>query len=123
MRAIAISGMFFVLITALAPDAAGAPPQKRQFWGAVAYNSATGAFGYAADQASRRAAEGGAFRQCGGDCDVIKSFRNSCGAIAEDTNHYAWEAGATREIAQQKALRKCGAGSCKIAVWACTTEK
>jgi len=32
------------------------------------------------------------------------------------------DTGASREIAEAKALRKCG-DNCKIAVWACTSEK
>jgi uncharacterized protein DUF4189 len=106
----------------LAPaHAAKVPPKKP--WGAIAYSSATGAFGYAVDQASKRSAETEAFRQCGGDCDVIRSFRNGCGAIAEAQKHYAWDTGASREIAEIKARKKCGAESCRITVWACTGGK
>jgi hypothetical protein len=100
-----------------------APAKSKKPWGAVAYSSATGAFGYAVDQPSRRAAEGEAFRLCGSDCDVIKSFRNACGAIAEGQRHFAWDTGASREIAEMKARKKCGGQPCKIAVWACTGQK
>jgi hypothetical protein len=91
--------------------------------GAIAYSSSTGAFGYAVDQASKRSAEAEAFRQCGGDCDVIKTFSNGCGAIADGERHYAWDSGASREVAEMKARKKCGGASCKIAVWACTRGK
>jgi hypothetical protein len=33
-----------------------------------------------------------------------------------------WETGASREIAETKALKKCGDG-CATKVWACTSEK
>jgi uncharacterized protein DUF4189 len=109
------------LAAVLAHPAIAARTTSKGPWGAIAYNSTSGAYGFAVDQASRRAAETEAFRQCGADCDVVKSFRNSCAAIAEAGRHYAWETGASREIAEMKARKKCGgADACKISVWACT---
>ncbi len=100
-----------------------AKPGPKNAWGAIAYSSTTGAYGYAVDRPSRRAAEADAFRQCGDGCDVIRTFSNACGAIAESERHYAWDTGASREIAEMKARRKCGSDSCRIAVWACTRGK
>jgi hypothetical protein len=120
VRSIAIACALLAL-GALAGDAAAARAGKRQLWGAIAYDSKSGAVGYAVDRKTRREAESEAFRQCG-DCDVIRTFRDNCGAVAERTGRFAWETGALREIAEKKALQKCG-GDCKIAVWACTTEK
>jgi hypothetical protein len=54
---------------------------------------------------------------------VIKTFRDACGAIAHKPKKFAWETGASREIAERKALTRCGGEPCKIAVWACTTQK
>jgi uncharacterized protein DUF4189 len=102
------------------PALAAVKPSPRNAWGAVAYSSATGAYGFAVDQPSKRSAESEAFRQCGADCDVIKTFRNACGAIAETDRHYAWETGASREIAEMKARKKCGGSECRVSVWACT---
>lgn len=95
---------------------------KKPLWGAIAYSSETGLYGYAVDMKSKRQAEAEAFRQCGSDCDLVRTFRDSCGAIAENPRRFAWETGASREITEMKALKKCGSG-CKVAVWACTTEK
>jgi len=120
VRPVAIACALLAL-AALASDAAAARAGKRQLWGAIAYDSKSGAVGYAVDRRTQREAEGDAFRQCG-DCDVIRAFRDSCGAVAEKTGKFAWETGALREIAEKKALQKCG-GDCRIAVWACTTEK
>lgn len=106
-----------------AADAMGARAVKKQLWGAIAYSSKTGAYGYAVDKKAKRDAEAEAFRQCGADCNVIKSFRNSCGAVAERDRRFSFSLGATRQIAEQKALEKCASGACKIAVWACTSEK
>ena len=121
MRSFAIAGALLVF-SVLAADASGARVGKRQLFGSIAYNSKSGAFGYAVDVKTRRQAETEAFRQCG-DCDVIKTFRDSCGAIAEKPKRFVWETGASREIAERKALQKCGGAECKIAVWACTSEK
>jgi hypothetical protein len=123
MRAITIATTVLILAYALAADAAGAARSRKQLWGAIAYNSTSGAYGYAVDRASKRAAESEAFRQCGGDCDFTRTFSNSCGAIAGDARHFAWGAGATRAIAEQKALGKCAGSTCEITVWACTSEK
>ena len=129
MRTFAIAAALLAFF-ALATDAAGARSGKRQLWGSIAYNSGkAGVFGYAVDRKTKRDAEAEAFRQCG-DCDVIKTFRDSCGAIADRPKKldkpkkpaFVWETGASREIAERKALQKCGA-ECKIAVWACTSEK
>jgi hypothetical protein len=122
MKAIALAGLLVVL-AALATGAEAARAGKRQLWGAIAYNSRTGGYGFAVDRKTRREAEAEAFSQCGSSCDLIKTFRDSCGAIAVKPKRAIWETGASREIAETKALKKCGGDSCKIAVWACTTEK
>jgi hypothetical protein len=105
------------------PGAHAAQAASKKPWGAVAYNSKTGAFGYAVDRTNKRDAEAEAFRQCGSDCDLIRTFRNSCGAVAHKPRKFAWETGASREIAERKALTRCGGEPCKIAVWACTSQK
>jgi hypothetical protein len=105
---------------ALLPQAHAAPSPKKHLWGAIAYSSTTGAFGYAVDLPTKRSAETEAFRQCSGDCDVIKTFRNACGAVADADRHFAWDTGASREIAEMKARKKCGGRSCRIVAWACT---
>jgi len=97
--------------------------RKQQPWGAIAYDTRTGAYGYAVDVKTKRDAEAEAFRQCGSGCDTIKTFKNTCGAIAAKPKHVYWDTGASREIAETKVLKKCGGAECKIAVWACTSEK
>ena len=129
MRSFAIAGALLVF-SVLAADASAARVGKRQLFGSIAYNSKSGAFGYAVDVKTRRQAETEAFRQCG-DCDVIRTFRDSCGVIADRPKKldkpkkaaFVWETGASREIVERKALQKCGGAECKIAVWACTSEK
>src|SRR5438045_3860697 len=67
-------------------------------------------------------AETEAFRICGTNCDLVRTFRDSCAAVAARPKRVSSDTGASREIAEAKALRKCG-DNCKIAVWACTSEK
>jgi len=121
VRTVAAAGVLLVL-SAVAVDAGAARHGKRQLWGAIAYDSKTGAYGYAVDQKTKREAESAAFAQCGSNCDLVKSFRDACGAIAENPKRFAWDTGASREIAEAKALKKCG-DACTIKVWACTSEK
>jgi len=91
MRTLAIIGALLAF-AALATDAAGARVGKRQLFGSIAYNSKTGVFGYAVDLRTKREAETEAFRQCG-DCDVIKTFRDACGVIADKPKKFVWETG------------------------------
>ncbi len=121
MRILTVAAALFAF-SVLANDAAGARVGKRQLWGSIAYSSKTGSYGFAVDRTTKRDAETEAFRLCGANCDLVRSFRNSCGAVAVRPNRVASDTGASREIAEAKALRKCGA-NCKIAVWACTSEK
>jgi hypothetical protein len=122
MRTVVIAAALLLAVFALSADVFAARSGKKQLWGSIAYNSRTGAYGYAVDLKSKRDAETAAFRQCGSDCDVIKTFRDACGAIAAKPKRFIWDTGASREIAERKALGKCG-GECKVAVWACTSEK
>ena len=111
-----------VAIAFLPVDAPAARYGKRQLWGSIAYSTQTGAYGYAVDRKTRRDAETEAFRICGTNCDLVRTFRDSCAAVAARPKRVSSDTGASREIAQAKALRKCG-DNCKIAVWACTSEK
>ena len=95
---------------------------KRQLWGAIAYSSKTGSYGYAVDLKTKRDAETEAFRQCGSNCDLIRTFRDACGAVAAKPNRASSDTGASREIAEMKVLKKCGS-DCAVKVWACTSEK
>ena len=114
--------LVLVALLIVALDAAGARVGNRQLWGAIAYSSKTGSFGYAVDRKTKRDAETEAFRQCGSNCDLIRTFRDACGAVAAKPNRASSDTGASREIAEMKARKKCGS-DCSIKVWACTSEK
>jgi len=116
------AALALLAFSALTLDAGAARNGKRQLWGAIAYNSKTGAYGYAIDQRTKRDAETAAFNQCGSGCGMIKTFRDACGVVAVGGKRTIYESGASREIAESKAFGKCGEG-CTVKVWACTSEK
>ena len=121
MQRITVVGLL-VAFALFSVDAGAARYGKRQLWGSIAYSTKTGAYGFAVDRKTKRDAEAEAFRICGTNCDLLRTFRDSCGAVAARPKRVASDTGASREIAEAKALRKCG-DSCKIVVWACTSEK
>ena len=113
---------FVLLALAFAIDADAARYGKKQLWGAIAYSSKTGSYGYTVDKRTKRDAETEAYRQCGSNCDLIRTFRDACGAVAAKPNRVSSDTGASREIVEMKVLKKCG-GGCTVKVWACTSEK
>jgi len=119
MRRVLGRAVLVVLASTLVAGVAEAQKAAKGPWGAIAYSTRTGAYGYAVDRTSKRDAETEAFRICGTNCDLLRTFRNGCGAVAVREKRVSSDIGASREIAEAKALRKCG-DQCKIAVWACT---
>jgi len=121
MRVLATALVLLALLVT-APDAGAAGQGNRPLWGAIAYSSKTGSFGYAVDRKTRRDAEMDAFRQCGANCDLIRPFRDGCAAVAAKPTRTSSDTGASRRIAEMKALKKCGS-DCAVKVSACTSEQ
>src|SRR5215813_3383711 len=95
-------------------------PKEKTVHGAIAVNRDTRAFGYASNSKTATDAKREALRQCGDKkCEVVSSFRNGCAAVADDGKKLVPMTGATRDEAETKVMRKCGAG-CKVLAWACT---
>jgi hypothetical protein len=94
----------------------------RNNYGAIAYNAATGAYGFSYDQRSRRGALQVALSQCAGSCSETRQFKDSCGAIAASAERpprrYALATADTRELVEKAALAKCR--GCEILAWTCT---
>ncbi|MDJ0825059.1 MAG: DUF4189 domain-containing protein [Rhodobacter sp.] len=91
-------------------------------WGAVGIGP-YGAYGYSYAHRSEDAAIGAAQDGCGGNCNNIHTFYNTCGAMAQGSDD-AWGFGwaGTRAQAEANALGYCrdyGSG-CAITVWACS---
>jgi hypothetical protein len=107
-----------VLAALAAAPAIAASPQGGNH-GAIVFNAKTGAWGYAVDRPTSRAAAIEAERQCGEGCDVAKTFRSGCAALAARNGRYAIEIAPTRTAAEHRALERCKA-DCQILIWACT---
>ena|SRR5258706_16213744 len=83
MQRITLVGLI-VAFASFSIDAAAARQGKRQLWGAIAYSSKSGSYGYAVDRKTRREAEADAFRQCGSNCELIRTFRDACAAVRSE---------------------------------------
>jgi outer membrane biogenesis lipoprotein LolB len=93
---------------------------RTQYYGAIAYHSASGSFGWASDRRTSRDARIEALEQCGRqECVIVATLSRSCGALAKNSQKFIVQKGATRKEAETKAMGKCGP-QCEIAVWTCT---
>jgi hypothetical protein len=111
--------LLVVLLQAIPVHAAKQSATPNRF-GAIAYDRATQSWGVAYDTARARDAEVSALKQCGQrECVVVHKFRNGCAALADGPKASAAASGATREEAETKALKRCGA-NCKPVAWGCT---
>jgi len=89
-------------------------------WGAISYNSSTGASGEGHGYPSRAAAQNAALSACGGGCRIINWEQNTCIALATNSSR-AWGEGhgyATQAAAVSAAISACGRG-CSWREWAC----
>ncbi|MGD0027120.1 MAG: DUF4189 domain-containing protein [Xanthobacteraceae bacterium] len=89
-------------------------------WGAIAYNSATGASSEAHGYSSRAAAQRAALRACAGRCRIMNWEENSCIALATNSSR-GWGEGhgyATQAAAIGAAISACS-GNCTWKEWAC----
>ena len=95
-------------------------PKEKPIHGAIAINRDSNAVGYAYDFKTALDAKREALKQCGEKkCEVVASFRNGCAAVASGGKKLVTMTGATRDEAETKVTRKCGA-ECRIVAWACT---
>lgn len=114
-----------VLMAVLAPAALADRPSKAGrsgHHGALAYESASGAFGYSYDFQTSRQAKEAALAQCANPkCIVIANIKNSCAAIVQGPKRTFSSQGATRDEAETRAMKKCEDGKpCKPVGWVCT---
>ncbi|MZR15148.1 DUF4189 domain-containing protein [Maritimibacter sp. DP07] len=93
-----------------------------QQWGAVGIGPG-GAYGYAHDWNTERQAYGSAARGCEWDCTEIRTFFNTCAAMAVASNGgWGWGTGASRGAAESRAMGYCRqyGNGCRVRVWACS---
>lgn len=121
---LALFGACALVAVAAAPSAAYADCQVGNCWGAVAYGP-RGAWAYSYNYPTRNIAERVAQRNCGGRCNHVLTFTNSCGAYASGPSaygHYGWGNAMTIGAARAIALRECHARgpNCFVRISACT---
>ena len=89
-------------------------------YGAIAYHRESHSWGVSYDAVRARDASVTALQQCGKrECEVVHKYKNGCAALADGPKAHAAASGATRDEAETKAVKRCGAG-CKPIAWACT---
>jgi len=123
---LALFGVSALVAVAAAPSAALADCTIGNCWGAVAYGP-RGAWAYAVNYPARHIAERVAQNRCGGRCNHVLTFHNSCGAYASGPSaygHYGWGNAMSGPAAQTRALQECHARgpNCAVRVWGCTTR-
>lgn len=108
------------------------PQQPQAVWasryGAVAYDSVSGAEGHITDQTSKAQAESTVLSLCaqhgGANCKVIVSYYNQCAAVAQVSGGGLIGTGNAlhSQQAEQLAMEACekGASNCKIVYSACS---
>lgn len=100
------------------------------YYGSIAYSRSTQVHGYSYDYTSQAEADWAAIQECQarsgtGDCQVVISFRNACGALAKAPNGaYGSGWGTDRTLAETYAVQSCSqyAGGCQVIRWVCTSR-
>jgi hypothetical protein len=116
MRAVLFLSAFFLIFPVQAAKQSATPNR----YGAIAYHRASQSWGVSYDAVRARDASVAALQQCGHkQCEVVQKFRNGCAALADGPKAAVASSGVTRDEAETKAMRRCGAG-CKPVTWACT---
>ncbi|MEN9233488.1 MAG: DUF4189 domain-containing protein [Gloeomargarita sp. DG02_4_bins_56] len=103
-------------------------PSSGDLFGAIAYNTTNGSYGYGFNFPDRASAEARAIQECEqvsqGECKVLVWFQNACGALARDQHNNAGSGwGETKEIAQKEAIASCrsiGGTDCTVVETVCT---
>ena len=111
---------FLVALLVVLPVEAAKQSAIPNRYGAIAYDEASRSWGISYNKAQARDASLEALKQCGKrQCIVVHKFRNGCAALAEGSKGMAAVSGTTRDEAETKALKRCGA-DCTATAWACT---
>ena len=103
------------------------PGGRSKNYGAIAYSTKNGAYGYSHGWTNNKKAEKVAVKNCSANGKGCKSrvwFYNSCGAVAADGGKVAWGQGSNTQEASKKALDKCKRGlfprHCEVKVSHCS---
>ncbi|MCE9596885.1 MAG: DUF4189 domain-containing protein [Spirochaetia bacterium] len=96
-------------------------------YGALAYSSGDGAWGWWADANDQASASQNALSKCqehGSGCKVVLEFWNTCAAFAVGQGGYGWAHNPDENAAQSSAVQYCSqhGTDCEVKVWACTSR-
>ena len=96
-------------------------------YGAIAYSTSSGAYGYAYDAKTKGAAQRLALKECdkqGRGCKNTIWFKNACGSIAIGKDGWGASWGKTKRESWRKAREQCRTETtgCKVKRWVCTTR-
>lgn len=92
-----------------------------EFHGAIAYDRATGAFGYSFDFPTARDAGIAAINGCGEpQCIVAIAFRSACAVLVDGPGGPAVAEGVTAREAEVRARMRCVDPQCHVIAWSCT---
>ena len=89
-----------------------APANAADYWAAIAYSPATGAWGWVNDADSAPIARNVALKSCiqegGTDCEVVVEVQNGCLSLAETDTQYAGGTGTNTAAAEHNASAELG---------------
>ena len=112
----------FLWLVSTASDSIAGGCANGHCWGALGFGD-NGRIGFAYNKKSERAAEWQVSAACRGKCVALRTFYNSCAAMARGNNwKWTWATAETRKEAEQQAMRACKlrTGNCETIVWACS---
>lgn len=122
MSRVTISVVAFTALIFSAPQALAGQCGYEECWGAIGFDDA-GNIGVSYSQWSEERAYELAQEQCAWNCAEMRTFKNTCAAIAQGENGgWTWAKGKSRSSAEQTAHRLCDnrTYNCKTVVWACS---
>jgi len=103
-----------------------APSMAEDHYGALAYSTSSGRYGYSYDYGSRESAEERAISECNDNtCSAVLWFKNACAALATGDGHaYGTGWASERAEAENTAMSYCNkyGSNCSITRWVCTTR-
>jgi hypothetical protein len=116
IRAVRRTLVSLVVVTALL----AVPASALAFYGSIAINPQTEAYGGSYNQPTKRAAERTALRKCQGQCRTLLWVRNYCAAAVVTPKGFWGGFGATHNAAIRAARRHARAPKAKFLTWICT---
>lgn len=94
-------------------------------YGAIAYSTSSGNYGYSYDYSSQWEAEQAALDRCNDDdCEILVWFANNCAALAKGRAGIGYAYGNSQAEAESLALDKCSdhTSGCRVLCWACNSR-